>query len=79
MHDAPTPTEIKEARAKAGHTQQIAAETIGITGKNAWGTWKRWEAGSSAQSGRAMQPGLFELYLLKTGLHPVFGLVHREK
>ena len=79
MHDAPTPTQIKEARATAGHTQQQAAETIGVTGPNAWGTWKRWEAGPDAQSGRAMQPGLFELYVLKTGQHPDFELVHREK
>jgi predicted secreted protein len=79
MQITPTPTQIKEARATAGHTQQQAAETIGITGPNAWGTWKRWEAGAAASSSRAMQPGLFELYLLKAGLHPVFGLVHREK
>ena len=79
MAKAPTPTEIKEARVMAGQTQQQAAETIGLVGPNAWGTWKRWEAGPDAASSRAMQPGLFELYLLKAGLHPVFGLVHREK
>ena len=79
MTEPPTPTEIKEARATAGQTQQQAAETIGITGKNAWRTWKRWEAGPDATSGRAMQPGLFELYLLKVGQHPLLVLAPREK
>ena len=79
MSDAPTPSQIQQARAMAGHTQQEAAETIGITGKNAWGTWKRWEAGADAASGRAMQPGLFELYLLKTGQHPLLVLAPRHK
>ena len=79
MSDAPTPSQIQQARATAGHTQQQAAETVCLRGKNAWRTWKRWEAGADAASGRAMQPGLFELYLLKAGLHPDFELVHREK
>jgi DNA-binding XRE family transcriptional regulator len=79
MLTLPTPIKIQEARATAGHTQQQAAETIGITGKSAWRTWNRWEAGPDAPSGRAMQPGLFKLYLLMTGQHPEFVLTPRQQ
>jgi hypothetical protein len=79
MLTPPAPTQIKEARATAGHTQQQAAETIGIAGKSAWRTWTRWEAGPDAASGRSMQPGLFKLYLLMTGQHPEFVLTPRDR
>lgn len=55
------PSEIREARLKAGHTQEQAAHTVGVARR----TWQDWERGIAA-----MMPGLFELYLIKTGQHP---------
>jgi DNA-binding transcriptional regulator YiaG len=55
---APAPDQIKEARRKAGLSQTAAAELIYSTLR----TWQDWEAGIAR-----MYPGLFELFLLKTG------------
>jgi putative transcriptional regulator len=74
----PTPTQIQNARATAGHTQQEAAEAVGLSGPTAGRAWRRWEADEGASSRREMPPGLFELYLLKTGQHPVFELARRK-
>lgn len=54
---SPTPEQVKAARTAAGHSQTQAAETIykGLR------TWQQWEKGE-----RAMDPALFELYLIKT-------------
>ena len=54
----PTPAEIRQARDVAGLTQAAAAERIYSTRR----TWENWEAGI-----REMHPGLFELFLIKTG------------
>ncbi len=54
----PTPAEIREAREKADLTQTQAAERINSTLR----TWQDWEAGE-----RRMHPGLYELFLIKTG------------
>jgi DNA-binding XRE family transcriptional regulator len=79
MTENPTPVQIQQARAAADHTQQQAAQVIGITGKAAWRTWSRWETGPDVASGRSMQPGLFELYLIKTDQHPEFTLTPRTR
>lgn len=54
----PTPDNIKAAREYVGDTQAQAAARVhaGYRG------WQEWEAGN-----RAMHPGLWELYLIKTG------------
>jgi putative transcriptional regulator len=54
----PAPAQVKEARAQTGLTQTDAGRTIHA----ALRTWQEWEAGDSK-----MHPGLFELFLLKTG------------
>ena len=56
---APTSLDVREARAKAGHTQHQAAQTLYVEDR----TWQRWEAGVSG-----MAPAFWELYLLKTGV-----------
>jgi DNA-binding XRE family transcriptional regulator len=60
------PSKIREARVKAGHTQEQAAHTVGVARR----TWQDWERGIAA-----MMPGLFELYLIKTGQHPELRLI----
>lgn len=61
----PTPDEIRAAREAVGYTQTQAAQLIYSTLRS----WQEWEVtptdGSTA--GRRMHPGLFELFLLKTG------------
>jgi putative transcriptional regulator len=54
----PTPAEIRSAREAAELTQTQAAERIHSTLR----TWQDWEAGL-----RRMHPGLYELFLTKTG------------
>lgn len=65
----PTPEEIRSAREKAGHTQTEAARLIYSTLRS----WQEWETEPRADSaaGRRMHPGLFELYLIKTGQLPL--------
>ena len=53
----PTPSEIKEARLKAGLSQEKSAEMIGRTAR----TWIYWENGDFS-----MPSGLWELYVSKT-------------
>lgn len=57
-----TPTEIRTARESAGLTQQQAATVVHV-GTN---TWRHWEAGRSP-----IHPGLWELFLIKTGKIPI--------
>lgn len=64
-YPSPSPAEVKAARSAAGQTIWLAAETVMVT-TNAW---ERWE--SEGESSRAMLPGLFELYLIKTGQREV--------
>lgn len=54
----PNPDEIIGMRINAGLTQHQAADLV-YSGLR---TWQQWEAGD-----RRMHPGLFELFLLKTG------------
>ena len=57
--ESPTSKQVKAARLAAGMTQKQAAAAI--LSPN-YRTWQNWEAGI-----REMPPGLFELFLLKTG------------
>lgn len=59
---SPMPSSIREARLKAGMTQKEAAHTVLASLRG----WQQWEAGD-----RAMPPGLFELFMLKTGQWPL--------
>ena len=51
---------IRSARAEAGLTQTQAAALV----YHGLRSWQHWEAGE-----RAMQPAIFELFLIKTGLY----------
>jgi putative transcriptional regulator len=55
---APAPAEICKARENAQLTQEAAAARI----YSARRSWENWEGGV-----REMHPGLFELFLIKTG------------
>lgn len=54
----PSPTEIKEARRKAGLTQEQAGALVGAPSKR---TWQDWEAGK-----RNMPAAKWELFNIKT-------------
>ena len=54
----PTPAQIVAARQAAELTQAAAATKIDGSVR----AWEKWEAGE-----RRMHPGLFELFLIKTG------------
>lgn len=57
----PTPAEIRAARQQAQLTQTEAADKIGATLR----AWQAYE--DEGENGRRMHPGLFELFLIKTG------------
>ena len=57
----PKPSEIREAREKAGLTQTEAAQLIHGTLR----AWQDWE--TDGDQNRRMHLGLFELFLIKTG------------
>ena len=57
----PAPAAIKGARAAAGLTQTDAARLVYCTLRG----WQQWESGE-----RRMHPGLWALFLLRTGQHP---------
>lgn len=54
----PSPTEIREARVKAGLTQSQSAALVGVQPR----AWRYWEGG-----GRKMTAAVWELFLIKTG------------
>lgn len=54
---SPKPEVVRQARQKAGLTQTEAAKTVSASMR----AWQQWEYGE-----RAMPPGLFELFMLKT-------------
>ena len=53
----PSPTEIREARHRAGLTQSQAAALVGVSLRS----WQYWEDG-----GRKMQSSKWELFLIKS-------------
>lgn len=59
---SPPPAVIREARIVAGLTQTEAAHTVRASLR----AWQQWEADD-----RAMPPGLFELFMLKTEQWPL--------
>ncbi|MCG9078925.1 helix-turn-helix domain-containing protein [Laribacter hongkongensis] len=54
----PSPEEIRAAREAVGLSRTAAADLV----HSALRTWQQWEAGD-----RGMHPGLWELFLIKTG------------
>ncbi len=63
MH-VPTPGEVVAARQAAGLSQSECAEMVGL------GTFQRW---SEHERGvRPMDPARWELFLIKTGEHPLY-------
>ena len=53
----PNPDAVRQVRQTAGLTQTEAAKTVRASMR----AWQQWESGE-----RAMPPGLFELFMLKT-------------
>lgn len=67
MIESPTPKKLKTLRAAMGYTQREAAEMLHVSLR----AWQLWEAGS-----RKMPPGLWELCVIKAGLHPLYGKIN---
>lgn len=61
-HHNPKPHVIRDARLAVGLTQTEAAHVVRASLRG----WQQWEAGH-----RAMPPGLFELFMLKTNQWPL--------
>lgn len=57
----PSPEQVRAARETAGLTQTQAGQAVFGTLR----TWQDWESGQ-----RRMHPGLWTLFLLRTGQHP---------
>lgn len=60
---SPTPDEVRQARERAGLTQEEAATKIRVTLRG----WQYYEGPIGTIEHRHMLPGLFELFLIKTG------------
>ena len=60
----PTAAEVRAAREAAGLTQAQAASLVYASLRN----WQQWEQGEGSSSSRRMHPGLWELFMIKTGL-----------
>ncbi|BBL33854.1 hypothetical protein Nstercoris_00079 [Nitrosomonas stercoris] len=58
----PSPETVRQARQTANLTQTEAAKTVSASMR----AWQQWESGE-----RAMPPGLFELFMLKTRQWPL--------
>lgn len=74
----PTPEEVKVARKAAGLTQTQAAQVIGQAGVKGYRTWQRFEYTVDNKDHRAINPKLWELFLLLTDQHPTMKLVRRR-
>ena len=62
---------IKQTRVALGYTQKEAAEMVHVSLR----AWQLWEAGE-----RKIPPGLWELFVIKAGLHPLyFSKVSKQK
>ena len=62
MNTHPAPSEIADARLRAGLSQAAAASLVHLGSKS---RWYEYERGS-----RPIDPARWELFLLKTGQHP---------
>lgn len=63
MLKSPTPEQLKNTRNALGYTQREAAELVHVSLR----AWQLWEAGD-----RKMPPGIWELCVIKAGLHPLY-------
>ena len=59
----PQPAQVKVTRKALGFTQKESAEMV----HSSLRAWQLWEAGD-----RAMPSGIWELFVIKTGLHPLY-------
>lgn len=60
---SPDPKQIKSARLALGYTQKEAAAQVHVSLR----AWQMWEAGD-----RKMPPAVWELCVVKAGLHPLY-------
>ncbi|WP_455865673.1 hypothetical protein [Pantoea agglomerans] len=72
MIDKPTPAQVKDARVKAGFTQQQAADRFGFT----LSAWQAKE--TEGKTTRGLAAGSYELLLLLADEHPDYRLVKRN-
>ena len=74
--EPPTAEEVKEARERAMKTMKLEkpmTQTEAATVVHAkLRAWQDWEGGQ-----RAMPPGMFELFQIKTGQHRKFGAIDK--
>lgn len=64
-NSSPHPDEIFGVRMNAGLTQKQAAELV----HSSLRSWQNWESDPNSTEHRRMHPGLWELFLIKTGLN----------
>lgn len=63
----PTPDQVRDARQRAGLTQEAAAALVHTTLR----TWQQWEAEAGTPGHRSMHPAFWELFTIKTlGMKP---------
>ncbi len=63
MLKSPSAEKIKITRKTLGFTQKESAEMVHASVR----AWQLWEAGD-----RKMPAGIWELFVIKTGLHPLY-------
>jgi len=63
MLQPPQPDQVKATRKTFGFTQKESAEMVHASLR----AWQMWEAGD-----RTMPAGIWELFVIKTGLHPLY-------
>ncbi len=66
MLKSPSSEQLKSTRKALGYTQKEAAELVHVSLR----AWQLWEAGD-----RKMPPGIWELCVIKAGLHPLYRAV----
>ena len=69
MLSSPTPQQIKQTRLALGYTQKDSADMVHVSLR----AWQLWEAGD-----RKIPPGLWELCIIKVGLHPLYKATHNS-
>jgi DNA-binding transcriptional regulator YiaG len=67
MLKSPSPDQIKTVRKALGYTQKEAAELAHVSLR----AWQLWEAGD-----RKMPANVWELSLIKAGLHPLYKAIN---
>lgn len=63
MLKSPQPDQVKVTRKALGFTQKESADMVHCSLR----AWQLWEAGD-----RNMPAGIWELFVIKTGLHPLY-------